>query len=87
MASLFQYVDQMRDRQMVISRKLGSDIGRTQKQDRVMNLALLILIAVVVKVLVDKGVITDAELLGELNRARDAAYDDEPGNLASRFQE
>lgn len=78
MATVKQYVSQMFDRQTVIARKLGVDITKSTKADRVLNMSLLALIAVVVKSLVDKGVITDAELIATLNTARDDTYDDEP---------
>jgi hypothetical protein len=78
MASLATYVGQLWDRQRLIARKLGSNIGDADKPNRVLNKSLLVLLAVVVKTLTDKGVITDAELLATLNTARDAAYDDEP---------
>jgi hypothetical protein len=80
MTTIPTYVQQMRDRQAVIARKLGSDIGQVDKQTRVANLSLLVLLAAVIKTLVDKGVITDAELLATLNAARDDTYADEPLN-------
>ncbi|HET6214915.1 MAG TPA: hypothetical protein VFE14_18755 [Micromonosporaceae bacterium] len=78
MTTIATYVQQMRDRQAVIARKLGADIGQVDKQTRVQNVATLVLIAAVIKTLVDKGVITDAELLATLNAARDDVYTDEP---------
>jgi hypothetical protein len=78
MTTLAVYVQQMRDRQAVIARKLGSDIGQVDKQTRVQNLSLLVLLAAVIKTLVDKGVMTDAEILATLNAARDDVYTDEP---------
>jgi hypothetical protein len=80
MTTIPTYVQQMRDRQAVIARKLGSDIGQVDKQTRVANLSLLVLLAAVIKTLVDKGIITDAELLATLNAARDDTYADEPLN-------
>ena len=76
--SIPQYVNFMQTRQQIIATKMGSDPARTDKQIRVFNLALLILIACIVKTLVDKGVISDADILATLNTARDAAYADEP---------
>jgi hypothetical protein len=78
MATVPQYIAQMRQRQDVIASKYGCDISRADKQVRVLNLSILALIAVVVKTLVDKGVITDAELLATMNAARDDTYPDEP---------
>lgn len=78
MATVKQYTQQIRNRQTVIARKLGCDINQSDKKTRVVNLALIVLIAVLVKTLVDKGVITDADLAATLDAARDDAYDDEP---------
>jgi hypothetical protein len=77
-ATVAQYVTQMRNRQDIIARKLGSDIAGADKGTRVVNLAILILLAVVIKVLVDKNLITDAELLAALNQARDDTWPEEP---------
>lgn len=78
MATVAQYVTSMRQRQDVIARKLGSDIATADKQTRVVNLAILILLAVVIKLLVDKAVLTDAELTATLNAARDDTWPEEP---------
>ena len=78
MASLKQYVTFMYDRQKIIARKLGCDIRLADKTTRVANLAVLGLIAVVIKTLTDRGVITDGDLLAQLDVLRDADYDDEP---------
>jgi hypothetical protein len=77
-ATLKAYVTQLHARQKVIARKLGADIAYVDKTSRVLNLSLLTLLAVVVKTLVDKGVIADAELLATLDTARDDAYDNQP---------
>lgn len=76
--SIAEYVQQMYARQKVIGAKFGSDITRATKPARVMNLSLLVLLAVPIKVLVDKGVFTDQDLLQVLNGARDDTYSDEP---------
>jgi hypothetical protein len=78
MATVKQYIAALRQRQDVIAVKYGCDIARADKQTRVVNLSILALLAVIVKALVDKGVITDAELTATLNAARDDVYDDEP---------
>jgi hypothetical protein len=82
MATLQQYVTQMRDRQLVIARKLGCNVTRIRKPERVLNLASLVILAAVVKALTDKGVMSDAELLAALNSARDDDWDDEPGDAS-----
>lgn len=78
MASLATYVGQLWDRQRTIAVKFGADLSRADKQTRVLDRSLLVLLATVIKTLVDKGVLTDAELLATLDTARDAAYADEP---------
>jgi hypothetical protein len=78
MATIPTYVNQMLTRQRAIAKRLGCDIRQADKPTRVLNLALLVMLAVVVKTLVDKGVITDQELMGTMDAARDGIYDDEP---------
>lgn len=73
-----QYIRAMWTRQEVMARRMGCDITASGKSTRVLNLSLVALVAVLVKVLVDKGVITDSELTAALNAARDDDYDDEP---------
>lgn len=80
MATIKQYVVNLLERQRAIASKMGSDVGKADKESRVLNLALLVLLAAVIKTLTDKGVITDAELLATLNSARDDAYPDEPSD-------
>lgn len=65
----------MRDAQWEIARKLGADMSTADRQTRVLMLSSLAVQAVLIKVLVAKGVTTDAELLGALNAARsDTSY-------------
>lgn len=78
MTSIPQYVTVIRDRQRIIARKLGCDPMRADKQTRAINLASIIIAACVLKAIVDKGLISDAEVLAVFNAARDAIYDDEP---------
>jgi len=78
MATVKTYIQALLDRQTIIAKKFGADLTGADKQTRVLNLALLVLIAVLIKTLVDKGLITDAELNATLNAARDDAYPDEP---------
>jgi hypothetical protein len=81
MATVKAYVLAMQSRQRAIARKYGCDIGRTSKETRCLNLSLLTLLAVVIKTLTDKGVITDAEILATLDAARDDVWNDEPNEL------
>jgi hypothetical protein len=79
-ATIPQYISAMRQRQDVIARKFGCDISQADKQTRVLNLSMLALLAVVVKTLVDNGVITDAQLNAVMDAARDGSYPDEPNH-------
>jgi hypothetical protein len=78
MATVKQYVQQMRDTQDSIAAKYGSDISHADKQTRVLNLSILALLAVLIKTLVDKGVIANADLTATLNAAGVDTYPDEP---------
>lgn len=80
MATVKELVDQMYTRQKVIARKLGVDLTKMSKVDRVQNLSLLILVAVVVKGLSDGALPTLPlpSLTVILNSARDDIWDDEP---------
>ena len=78
MATVKQYVTALSNRQQIIAMKYGTDLTRTSKGTRVAIKSVLVLLAIVIKTLVDKGVVTDAELTATLDAARDDAYDDEP---------
>lgn len=78
MTSIPQYVKIMRDAQWSIASKLGVDISRADKTTRVLMLSTLVVLAVVVKTIVDQGLVTDAQLKATLNTLRQAAYNDEP---------
>lgn len=78
MATIPQYVRQMRTTTRAVARKLGADIVYREKGQRVILNALLVVIGTLVKLLVTKGVFTDAELVDALDTVRAAAYDEEP---------
>lgn len=78
MASVSTYVTRMRAAQRTIGRKVGCDVGTLEKQFRILNVAILYVIAIVVKTLTDQGVITDAQLNATLDAAAAADYDEEP---------
>jgi hypothetical protein len=78
MATIPQYVKTMRDAQWSIASKLGVDLSRADKVTRVLMLSTLAVLAVVVKTIVDQGLITDAQLKATLNTLRQATYTDEP---------
>lgn len=73
-----QLIAAMRARQDAIARKFGCDIASASKQWRVLNLSILALLAVLIKTLIDQGVITGAQLMATMDAARDDTYDDEP---------
>ncbi len=76
MATVKQWTDQLWQRQGMIAAKFGSDISTAPKTDRVLNRSLLLLLGLVVKVLIDKGVVTEVDLLSALDSARDDTYAD-----------
>lgn len=78
MASVKAYVASMLDVEQKIARKLDSDISQLPKEFRVLNLAIIAIIAVLVKTLTDNAVITDAQLNAVLAAARDDTYPSEP---------
>lgn len=78
MATAKQYVTQLRNAKLAIGSKLGVDLTTAPKPDRVESLSVLALIGVLVKVLVDKGVVTNNELTTELNAAIADVWPDEP---------
>ena len=78
MPTVKAYVTALSNRQQVIAMKYGADLNRTSKTTRVAIKSVLVLLAIVIKTLVDKGVVTDAELTATLDAARDDAYPDEP---------
>jgi hypothetical protein len=69
---------QMRQVQRRVGVKMGCDVDRAPQPVRVALATVLCLIAVLVKTLVDAGVITDAQLQATLTAARDDFYDPEP---------
>lgn len=78
MATVKQYVNNMLDVEQKIGRKYDCDITQMPKELRVLNLAILAVIAVVVKTLTDNAIITDAQLNATLTAARDDTYPREP---------
>lgn len=76
MATVKAYVAAMRAAQQGVAVKLGSSLS--DKRTQVMVTSVLAVQAVLVKLLVDKGVVTDQELQAALNTAQADAYPDEP---------
>lgn len=78
MTSIEQYTKIMRDAQVDVARKLGMSLAYADKQSRVLALSALTVQAVLVKTLVDKGVLTGAELLAAINTVRSPSYAPSP---------
>lgn len=78
MTTARQYVAHMWARQRQIAIMLGSDLGMSGKDVRVSNKAGMALLAVVVKTLVDKGVIADQDVLDTLEAAKAELWPEEP---------
>lgn len=76
MATVGQYVTQLWTEQRKLAKRLGADLGRADKPTRVLNMANLILAGIIIKVLVDKGVVTNADILSGIASARDEVWDD-----------
>jgi type II secretory pathway component PulM len=68
-AALGVYVNQLRNRQEKLARKLGAYLPGMPVEHRVVLACINATIAVLVKLLVDKGVITNAELAAALDAA------------------
>jgi hypothetical protein len=74
-----QYVQLLRPLARKISVTLGEDVGKVQRTDRILLVVQLGALSVLIKVLVDKGILTDAELQAAYNAAAaDPTYPVEP---------
>lgn len=78
MASIPAYVDALKDAAVAVAYKRGVQVTKSDKNTRVLVLALLTIVAAVVKAIVDKGLLTNAELQATLDLASGDAYPDEP---------
>jgi hypothetical protein len=81
MATVKQYITQMRQAQNAIAMKMGVDLSRADKQTRVAILACDAMLAVVLRYLIigKPGLsLSDAELQAALDAAVADLYDDEP---------
>lgn len=79
MTTIPQYVKIMRDAMWDIAERFGVDLQYEDKALRAGLLATLAAQAVLIKALVDKGVITDQELLTAINAMRSSPWS--PGHL------
>lgn len=82
MSTIPQYVKIMRDAAWDIAERFGVDITQEPKASRAELLSLLAVQSVLIKALVDKGVITDTELLTAVNAMRSSPWS--PGSLPVR---
>lgn len=69
MATVAEYVDVFTGALVDIATRLGSDPSSADTQTRAIATGQLALLATVVQVLVDKGVVTDGELVTAFNTA------------------
>lgn len=78
MATVKQYMGQMRAAERAVGRKMGVDLAHAGKELRVAMLAVTAMIAVLMRALFVAGVITDAQLQAALDAAAADVYDPEP---------
>lgn len=79
MATIKQYVKNIRDTQYDVAMKMGVDISWSDINTRVILLSGYVVQAIILKTLVDSGAITDAALKATMDQVRQAVYDPEPG--------
>lgn len=82
MTTIPQYAKILRDTMWDIAMRLGVDMSQEEKAVRAGLIATLTAQSVLIKALVDKGVITDQELLAAVNAVRSSAW--QPGHLPVR---
>lgn len=75
-----QYVAAIMQREQIVAAKAGVDLSATGKEMRVLNRCMVVLVSVLCKAIVDKGVVTDAEMLALLDAAGSVAWADMPLN-------
>lgn len=71
---------QLRSALLAIGTRMGCDLSTATKPQRVALFACLALLSVVVKALVDNGVLTTAQLFAARDAALAELWDDEPIN-------
>lgn len=81
MATISVYVQKLWDAQQWIARQMGVDIRVISAEARVVVLSTDLTTAVILKTLVDKGVVTDAELTTTMNAVRNAIYVRQPSEV------
>jgi len=78
MATLMTYVRTMWDVQQTVSNKLGYDLRRGSLEMRAAVLSIDATLALLIKVLVDTGVVQDAVLNGAVQQVRNMAINPLP---------
>jgi hypothetical protein len=73
-ATIPQYVNTLLRRQIALSDDLGANVTGAGRELYCINAELLVVISVVLKVLKDKGFVTDAEWTSALNAALDDPF-------------
>jgi hypothetical protein len=79
-ATIRQYVNQLWNVQQAIARQLGFDLNHGELRDRAIVLSSNLTSAVILKTLVDKGVITDADLQASMDGVKRAKYKQQPND-------
>lgn len=80
MATARFYANQLSARVGKVAFAFGVDVSGIDKQTRVMFRTIMIVLGVLVKIMVDKGVVTDAELGAAFDTVAGDTYPDEPVN-------
>jgi hypothetical protein len=78
MATIPQYVTVMRNAQADICLRLGVDLAYSTNTERALAISNLAVQAVLIDLLVRKGVVTEAELLGAINAVRNSPWKPKP---------
>lgn len=74
MATLVQYLKILRDTTHDVAMRFGVDLAYEDKALRAATMGVLATQAILIKRLVDNGVITDAELLAAVNAVRNSDW-------------
>lgn len=76
--TVIQYAQALKQRQIAVARRLGMDIPGAQLELRIIINIVNVSIGVLVRTLVLKGVITDADLVAVLDASTSEPYTAEP---------
>lgn len=83
MATLKQYTRNLWQVHRTVAGKLGLNVTWGEPEQRVLVIADDVMLAVLLKLLVDKGLVTDAELNAAYNAAASAALPKQPPVVAA----